>query len=128
MESDAKKWDFKQIGTGAGASVIALMLMQDRGIEFMNKHQDSSNQVVIEKTVANAHAIALTNRRLDKVEESVKDINAKLDRGFESLRNLFLSASNDRWTASQHRTFRDQLEMRLDRIERDIDKLQDKTR
>lgn len=127
MSDDQKKWDLKQVGTGVGGSFLALMLLQDRGIDFMNKHQESSNQVVIEKTVANA-------QRINQLERTVDDVNDKLDRGFDSLRNqirddvnrlssIISTAASDRYTKTEHNSYRKSIESRIQRIEDDIKKL-----
>lgn len=133
MEDDqSKKWDWKQIGTGAGGSVLALFLLQDRGIELMTKQQETSNQVIIEKTIANAH-------RINSLESAVQNINQKIDAGFndirrqmksdvDSIKRDIKSTMEDRWTKIDHIHYARDVNDRFEKIELELKELSKKGR
>lgn len=126
-DSPESKWDFKQISAGAGSAVLALALMQSQGIDLMTKKQDSQNALVIEKAIANA-------TRIDKLEDTVRDLNRKIDQGFESLRQQIKSDSeklsdivregtSDRFTKSEHIQYRNETQRKFDRLYDEVHKL-----
>lgn len=123
-DEDKKPWDLKQVGTGVGGSLLAFFLMQDRGISLMNKNQESSNQVVIEKTVANA-------QRITNLETIVSSLNTKIDSGFIGIRTqiredigklseLVQDASKDRFTRSEHISYQERINKKFRNIEDDL--------
>ena len=124
MSEDRKNWDWKQLSTGAGGSILALFLLQDRGINMLNEQQETSNQVIIEKTIANAH-------RINALENAVKDINVKLDSNFKELRaqmkedvdsikDDIKSVSVEKWTKTDHNEYARRIGDRVLRLESDV--------
>lgn len=116
-----KEWDWKQLGAGAGGSILALFMLQDRGIELMNKNQEVSNQVVIEKTEAN-------KSRIVALESSMRDLNLKIESGFtntrsqlrndlELLRSEIKTILSDRWTKQDHLNYSESVNTRLNYLE-----------
>ena len=128
--SDDKKWDWKQLGIGGGSTLLALFAFQDKGIELMNKNQLSENQVVIEKTIANAN-------RISRLEQNVANLNAKIDRGFDSVRDqiradtgklgdIVRAGTQDRFTKSEHISFRSEVQGQIQRMQDQINLLRDR--
>lgn len=69
--------NYKQVSIGGvtGASLIGLLMsFQNQGIDLVSKNNASQSQVVIEKTIANTE-------RINRLEETVKNLNDKIDRG-----------------------------------------------
>ena len=123
-DDDSKKWELKQVGTGIGGSILVMFMMQDRGIDFMSKQQMAENNVVVEKTIANAG-------RIQKLETNVQNLNDKIDRGFDSvrdqIRNDFSKLSDivrvgaiDRFTKTEHIAYKESMELRIQRLEEKI--------
>lgn len=129
-EEKLSKLDFKQIGGGSVVTALLLFLLQDRGVEFMNQKYKADNQMVIEKTIANAN-------RISSLEKSVTDLNKKLDQGFDSLRKQ-ISSEVDKigtlvhteykmyWTRNDQDRFSDSINQRVDRLEDRVIKIEDK--
>lgn len=131
MSTEEKKLDLKQIGGGAGAAVLTLFLMQDRGVNLMNDKYKAETQVVLEKTVANAD-------RINKLEATVAMLSSKIDEGFLRMREEIRSEVRrvndtiqitmvDRWTREDHKEYAKQLNDRIERMERDIQLLKNKS-
>lgn len=125
LDNPASKIDLKQIGGGAASVVALLFLFQNKGIDLMQDSQAAKNDVVIEKTIANTH-------RIQSVEQDVKELNEKIDRGFDSLRSqmredntrvigLIQVTAQDRWTKAEHRGFAETVETRLKNLEKSIE-------
>lgn len=122
MADENKRWDLKQVGSGAGASALILFLMQNQGVELMNRNQDSQSQVVIEKTMANAE-------RINRLEQNVIQLNNKIDDGFKGLREQLAvqiekiieltSRSQDRYTKTEHLSYASAIDARMKLIEDD---------
>lgn len=133
MEDEkTKQWDWKQISTGAGGSIVALFLLQDRGLDLVNQKNQASNQVVIEKTVANSH-------RIESLENQMRDLNSKIEGGFsdlrhqmkndvETIRNIIQKKENASYNKADHEHYADTISERFKVIEERIEILRDKIR
>lgn len=127
--SDEKKLDYKSAGIGgvAGSTVIGLLMaLQNQGINSINDKTIAERQVL-------SQAIEFQKTRMDKFEGRFSLMEAKIDRGFDSLRdqNSRLSeivrlATSDRYTKTEHNSYKDSVELRLQRIEDDLKKKKDK--
>lgn len=128
MTDDEKKWDLKQLGVGGGSVLGLLFLFQGQGIDLMTKNQQASTQVVIEKTMANS-------ARIEMLEKSVDNLNGKIDEGFDSLRKTLKQdissidrtireLMGDRWSKSDHKHYRNEVDSKFRFIERRVDKLE----
>ena len=114
--SEIKKWDLKQVGSGAGLTALTLFAMQGQGIDFVTKNQQAQSQIVIEKTIANSN-------RIESLEHSIKDINNKIDVGFDDMREQMqkqieriLEISNkttDRYTKTEHMSYTREVDARF---------------
>lgn len=125
-EEKLSKLDFKQIGGGSAVTALLLFLLQDRGVDFMNAKYKADTNAVIEKTIANA-------TRINNLEQSVSNLNKKIDSGFDSLRvqisrevtkieSIVHDDLRNRWTRSDQDTF----SKRVDRLEDRVLKLENK--
>lgn len=130
MPDEKQKWDIKQLGIGGGSVLGLLFMFQNQGIDLMTERQQASTQVVIEKTMANSN-------RIELLEKSVSDLNSKIDDGFDSLRDSlredFSSVDRtirelmgERWTRSDHKSFSQDLDSRLNFIERRLQSIESK--
>lgn len=125
------KWDLKQLGVGGGSALGLLFLFQSQGIDLMNQKTDAQNNVILEKTLANAG-------RIDKLERAVSDFNDKLQREFQSLRDLMredgiritaivAEAAKDRYTKSEHNVYAQSLDLKFQRLEDKIENCEKKS-
>lgn len=132
MSDDKKPWDIKQIGAGAGGSIIALFLLQDRGLEMVNQKNQASNQVVIEKTIANSH-------RIENLEGQMKDLNAKIDGSFkdlrrfmkedvETIRRLIQEKEQASYNKTDHQNYADTVSAKFKVLEEKIELLNERIR
>lgn len=141
MEDPKNKWDLKQMGIGGGSVIGVLFLFQSQGLSILNSKQNQSidaitksqitqSQVVIEKTIANA-------QRIQRLEDTVTNLNKKIDEGFESIRlqirgevanlsSIMSIGTKDRYTKSQHDSYARSVESRLERNEREISEIRRK--
>ena len=129
MSTDLKKWDFKQLGAGGAMSLVAMFMLQDRGIDFINQKQSAQNDVIIEKTLANAS-------RINKLESAMDSLSKKIDIEFSSLRKdlthqtdklltLVRESGKDKWTSGDHHNYSEMIDTRIRRVEdhiRDLEK------
>lgn len=117
----------KDLGLGGSAAALILFLMQSQGASLMQQNYSSENQVVIEKTLANAQRIA-------SLEDNVEQLNKKIDHGFESVRiqieaklekisDIVRHSTSDRYTKTEHNSFADNVNSRINRIEIEINDL-----
>lgn len=124
-----EKWDLKQLGVGGGSVLGLLFLFQSQGIDLMNKSQDARDDVIIEKTLANT-------QRITSLEQNVKDLNDKIDRGFDGVRRqlrdetknlseVMTRANNNSWTRTDQNTYRELIENRFRNIEYEITHIKD---
>lgn len=115
------------MGTGVGGSLLALFLLQDRGIDLMSQNQQSMVQVAVEKTIANS-------QRIENLENELKDIREKIDEGFGDMRknlrveidrlgDLLRLSTADRFTKSEQNRYSEFIDRRLDKIEIEIKEL-----
>lgn len=127
MSEPEKKWDFKQLSVGGGTVLVLLLAFQDKGIDLMNRSQDMQAKLVLERTQNNS-------QRISKMEMQIRELDAKIDRGFESMRaqirseneklgDLIRLGSNDRWTRTDQNLYSDSIDKRFYRIELEINKL-----
>lgn len=126
-DSKPSKWDLKQVGTGVGGSVLALLLLQDRGIDLMSKNQQSMVQVAVEKTLANSN-------RIENLETELKGIREKIDAGFSGVRKdlrhevdriseIVRAEANDRYTKTEHNHYANFMDRRIEKLEKEIKEL-----
>lgn len=134
MSDEKPKIDLKAIGfSGVGGAAIVSLLMnfQQQGIDLIAKNNASQTQIAIEKTIANA-------TRIDRVELDLKQLNDKIDRGFESLRgqiredtgklsDLLRIATADRYSKSEHNGYAESVSIRLEKLEEKIQTIDKKT-
>lgn len=129
-DNKTNKWDLKQIGTGAGGSILALFLLQDRGIDLMSQNQASMVQVAVEKTLANSN-------RITNLENELKDIRQKIDNGFDGMRknlrsevdrlsDLIRISASDRYTKTEQNHYSNFMDARIIKLEKEIDLLREK--
>jgi len=104
--SSRSKWDLKQLGIGGGSVLGILFLFQEKGLDFVSQTQQFRDQVIIERTKANSD-------RIEKLEKSVGDLDSKLERGFDGLRqeirtevsklsDILILDSKERYTKQEH--------------------------
>lgn len=121
----------KTAGLSIGGTLALLFTLQSRGIDMMNEKNVESNRVVIEKTIAN-------ERRISALEEAVKDINVKIDAGFERIRGQVENSigilakdisirASDRYTKGEHEIYADGIQRQLDEIKEDLKEVVHKT-
>lgn len=124
-----KDWDLKQLGVGGGSVLGILLFFQSQGIDMMTKHQTEQNNVVIQKTIANT-------QRITQLEQAVKDINDKMDDGFDGVRkevrsevskisDIIREGVKDRYTRTEHQAYKESMELWLRRVEDNVRDVQD---
>lgn len=90
----------------------------------MNKNTEANQQVVIEKTIQN-------RGRIERLEKSIQSINAKIDKGFEGIRDKMTEQvskimdatqikMNDRYTKTEHQEYSKLIDARLEIIKDEI--------
>lgn len=134
-QGSSKKFDPKS-ATISGISVAALLtILQSQGITFMNKSQEEKNAVVIQKTLENRLNLDAQSKRIDKIEKSIESIERQIREGFEaSSRDLKREAekisdivrimAGDRYTKSEHNSYAQSINDRLNRLEDRLRELQ----
>lgn len=110
-----------QIGGGAGATALVMFMLQSQGVGIIDKNQDAINEVAVEKALNN-------EKRIDRLEINLKDLNNKLDSGFAGIRSqmndqrdymasLLKNSTGDRWTKQDHVNYADIVRQRFELIE-----------
>lgn len=90
----------------------------------MNKNTEANQQVVIEKTIQN-------RGRIERLEKSIQSINAKIDKGFEGIRDKMTEQvskimdatqikMNDRYTKTEHHEYSKLIDARIEIIKDEI--------
>jgi len=131
MSTDGpKKNDYKTIGTAGigGAAIVTLLInFQQQGITMISDNQKAQTRLVMQKTETNLERIEKNEKALDRME-------ARLDVGFsslrdqirddiEKLRDVILADSKNRYTHEDHQDYTRQVEIRMKRIETDIERV-----
>lgn len=119
-QNGGQKMDLKNLGIGgvAGGSVIGLMMMlQNQGIDLVSSKQEAMSRA--------------NEKRIDQLEQTVRNLNTKLDAGFESIRTQITSnmntissqlqlAASDRYTKTEHTSYAASVESRIQRLEDEV--------
>ncbi len=144
MSDASGKIDYKTIGAsglGGAALITLLMNFQQQGIELISKNNETQNRLAIEKTVANSDRIDRIEKTLEnvatKLEQTESSLNHKMDTGFTSIReqiredtgklsDIVRIASGDRFTKTEHISYRDSVDIKIDRLQQQINRLADR--
>lgn len=118
MSDETKKWDWKQVGSGAGGSLLVLFLFQEQGFNLMNKAHE-------QRALANTQRIEILEAA---VKENFTQLRSQLRDDVEKIRDDIKESMTNRWTKSDHNEYAREERVRNDRrfekIEDDILELQ----